>query len=173
VPAFYFSDQTKGTYQVICLHKTKGDMSEQDCLTPARIDDPTCFERLAIIMSRPLGDTTKGQRNANSQAILASVVKSKDGIIYVESLYTVSIVAIGSLEEHLQKEKEANEAWLQHWMTSPVINNNLGENLGINIEDDLDETGKSGDSSTDDLDELTEWLLRGRRTDDDQKWCVD
>jgi hypothetical protein len=172
VPAFYFSDQTEGTYQVICLNKTKGVMSEQDCLTPSRVDDPNCFERLAIIMSRPLGDTTTGERNSNSQAILASVMRSRDGIIYVESLYTVSIVAIGSLEEHLQKEKEANEAWLQHWMTSPVVNDNLGENLGVDIQD-LDETETTGNPLIDDLGEPKEWLLRGRRTDDDQKWCVD
>jgi hypothetical protein len=173
VAAFYFTDQTGGTYQVICLKTTKGHMSEQDCLTPSRVDDPTCFERLAIIMSRPLGHTSKGERNANSQAILASVVKSEDGIIYVQSLYTVSVVAIGSLEEHLRKEKEANEAWLQHWMTAPVINGNLGENLGVDIRDDLDERGTTENSSTDDPDEPTEWLLRGRRTGDDQRWCVD
>jgi hypothetical protein len=64
------------------LEKKERIMSEQDCLTPSRIDDPTCCERLAIVMSRPLGDTAKGERNSNSQAILAAVIKSRGGIIY-------------------------------------------------------------------------------------------
>jgi hypothetical protein len=173
VPAFNFSDQTGGTYQVICLRQMKAAMSEQDCLTPSRIEDPTCFERLAIIMSRPLGNTARGERQSNSQAILVSVVKSMDGIIYVESLYTVSIVAIGCLEEHLQKEKELNEAWLCHWMTSPVVNQNLGENLGVEVQGNIDKTEPTSDSLIGDLDEPTEWFLSGRRTDDHQMWCVD
>lgn len=82
-------------------------------------------------------------------------------------LYTVSIVAIGCVEEHLQKENEANEAWLCHLMTSAVVNDNLGENLGVNIQEDLDEMETTGNLLIGDLDEPIEWFLRGRRTDDD------
>jgi len=182
VPAFYFVDQTGETYQVICRQGTKGKIRKEDCLTPARVDDPTCSGRLAIITARPLRAAVHENHNGNEirdahqTAILASLEKFDGEVIYVQTLFFVTVLGIGSFDKHFQEEREENEIWRKHWMTSSVTNDNLGKNVGLDtpLEDSAGKSNPTEDSPlTSHSNEPTEWILKGRKTDDDQKWCVD